>query len=365
MIQVISNGGTGDKVWLCKINSQPEILTDVSLRASHGDWPAVSGSLRNLRYQPVSSSSFSLAMLERSYYSGTKNSPINGANHKPLYAIDNQVDHSQVAGNYRSKWGYTKPFIELALSQAVDIAGLEITTFGAANIRRFQKVIFRAGLVRSPVGGPGSGNNLLTHNPLVMEYMDKAFPGEVIYLTFPYPRTAKFILLQGNANPADTTPTSSVILELAEVRVIKCKSATDPIICSVNCSRVVPALYSGCPMAGRKLTGSGEEVVSSVQTWGDCSLTCQARGLCTGWAWQSSSLTCRTLTGPLTAQDQQDFTSGARDCQPAANITGWITCNTNNPFQSASNDARYEVRSSCPPFPPHYFPNVHSSKNSL
>ena len=219
----MTNGGTGDQLHLCKVNSQPEILTDVRVRAGHADFPAVSGAIRNLRYQAVASTSFSMAMLERSYYSGTKNSPIDGANHKPLYAIDDQVDHSQVTGNYRSKPGYTKPFIEVALSQAVDMAGLEVTTFGAANIRRFEKVIFRAGLVRSPVGGPGSGNDLLTHNPLVMEYLDKAFPGEVIYLTFPFPLTARYVLIQGNANPADTNPTDSVILELAEIRIIKCK----------------------------------------------------------------------------------------------------------------------------------------------
>ena len=74
------------------------------------------------------------------------------------------------------------------------------------------------------MGGPGSGNNLLTHNPLVMEYLDKAFPGEVIYLTFPRPLTARYVLIQGNANPADTNPTDSVILELAEIRIIKCKN---------------------------------------------------------------------------------------------------------------------------------------------
>ena len=242
VLQVLSNGGTGDKVWLCKINSQPEILRDVEVRAGHADYSAVSGSIRNLHYRPVSSTSFTMAMLERSYYSGTKNSPIDGANHKPTNAIDDKVDHSQVTGNYRSKPGYTKPFIEVALSQAVDIAGLEITTFGAANIRRFQKVIFRAGLKKSPVGGPGSGNNLLTHNPLVMEYRDRAFPGEVIYLTFPYPRTARYILIQGNANPADTNPTNSVILELAEVRIIKCKYLSIPLPFCSHCTHY-PLLY--------------------------------------------------------------------------------------------------------------------------
>ena len=240
VLQLTTGGGTGARVILCKINSQPEILTDVRVRAGHADYPAVSGSIRNLRYEAVSATSFSMVMLERSYYSGTKNSPIDGANHKPLYAIDDQVDHSQVTGNYRSKPGYTKPFIELALSQAVDIAGLEVTTFGAANIRRFEKVIFRAGMVMSPVGGPGSGNNLLSHNPFVMEYVDKAYPGEVIYLTFPHPLTARYILIQGNANPADTNPTNSVILELAEVRIIKCEYHTVP-----YCPPTVPIVPSG------------------------------------------------------------------------------------------------------------------------
>ena len=83
--------------------------------------------------------------------------------------------------------------------------------------------------------------------------------------------------------------------------------------------------------------------MSSVLSWGDCALTCQARPLCAGWTWQSSSATCRTVTGQLQSADQQDFISGARDCQPAANITGWLTCKQNNPYDSANNDARYEV----------------------
>ena len=84
--------------------------------------------------------------------------------------------------------------------------------------------------------------------------------------------------------------------------------------------------------------------MSSVSSWGDCALTCQARALCSGWAWQSSSASCRTVTGELQSADQQDFISGARDCQPAANITGWITCKKYNPYNSASNAARHKVK---------------------
>ena len=96
-------------------------------------------------------------------------------------------------------------------------------------------------------------------------------------------------------------------------------------------------------MTGQKVTGSDEVEESSVRTWGDCSLTCQARALCTGWSWLSASQTCRTVTGPLQAAAQQDFISGARDCQPAADITGWLSCSQNNPYSSVSNDARHEV----------------------
>ena len=83
---------------------------------------------------------------------------------------------------------------------------------------------------------------------------------------------------------------------------------------------------------------------SSVQSWGDCALTCQARSLCSGWAWEVSSQTCRTVTGAVQAADQQGFISGARDCTEAANITGWLTCSQANPYDSAATNARYEVQ---------------------
>ena len=221
------NAGTGEKVVLCKVNSQPEILTDLEMKASHEDHPSLSATIRNLNYDPVSSTSFSTALLERSAYSGTKNSPIDGADHRPLFAIDDIVDHSQETGNYRSKPGDRKPWIEVALTAPVQVAGLEITTYGATNNRRFEKVVVRAGLVQSPVGGPGTGNSVRNHNPRVTEYVDKAERGEVILLTFPSPVTARYILIQANGSPADSFPTDSVILELAEVRVIKCKWRDD------------------------------------------------------------------------------------------------------------------------------------------
>ena len=60
------NAGTGEKVVLCKVNSQPEILTDLEMKASHEDHPSLSATIRNLNYDPVSSTSFSTALLERS-----------------------------------------------------------------------------------------------------------------------------------------------------------------------------------------------------------------------------------------------------------------------------------------------------------
>ena len=76
--------------------------------------------------------------LDICYYQGTRNSPVEGGqwdNHKPAFAIDNQVDHSQVVGNYRSK-ADIKPWFEIELTEPVEVAGLEVTTFGAEDNKR-------------------------------------------------------------------------------------------------------------------------------------------------------------------------------------------------------------------------------------
>ena len=98
--------------------------------ASHPDYPQVNGDIRNLKYDAVYSSSFAMSLLERSYYDDIWNSPVDGSNHLPSFAIDDLVDHSKAGGNYRSKPGKQKPWIEIQLTSAVEISGLQVTTFG-------------------------------------------------------------------------------------------------------------------------------------------------------------------------------------------------------------------------------------------
>ena len=183
----------------------------------------MNGNIRNLKYDALYSSSHSMVLLERSSYADIWNSPVDGANHIPPFAIDNAVDHSKAAGNYRSKPGFQKPWVEIHLSGPKLIAGLEVTTLGHEDKKRFKKVIFRAGLTQSPVAKGQGGNDLQTHNTYVLEYVNFNTQGEVIYITFPEPIVAKYILIQGNDFPGSRAPTDSVVLEMAEVRLIKCK----------------------------------------------------------------------------------------------------------------------------------------------
>ena len=222
-VLLMNPGDPGPKLRICKINSQPEIVTDVKVWASSPDYPRVTGEIRNLHYDAVYSNSYTMGLLERSFYSDIWGSPIDGSNHGHGYATDDSVDNSQAAGNYRSKPGFQKPWLEIHLASQVEVSGLEITSFGFQDKKRFKKVIVRAGLTRSPVSKGQGGNDLLTHNPFVYEYVDYNLKGEVIYITFPEPIVAKYILLQGNDNPSQREPTDSVVLELAEVRVVQCK----------------------------------------------------------------------------------------------------------------------------------------------
>ena len=99
----------------------------------------------------------------------------------------NKVDHSKVVGNYRSLPD-VKPWFEIELTEAVDVAGLEVTTFGAENNKRFRNVVFRAGLTQSPVHGAGTGTSLLTHNDFILKYTGTASSaGEIVYIMFPNP----------------------------------------------------------------------------------------------------------------------------------------------------------------------------------
>ena len=191
MLQVswgwVSNGK--DSLRVVKVNSQPEIINDVKVWVSDPTSPSQPAAIKNFYYEAFSGQPFSTELVDRALYGGTKNSAVDGANHLPKYAIDNIVDHSTVEKNYRSKAGYNKPWIEVALTEPVVVAGLEVTTFGAEDNKRFRNVIIRAGLVQSPVGGASAGNNLLSHNNWMYKYVITADQGEVVYIMFKYPVT--------------------------------------------------------------------------------------------------------------------------------------------------------------------------------
>ena len=105
--------GAGDTLRrkLIKINSQPEVLTDVEVWASW-DGAAVSrpsqpADIRNLHYESISDQLYSTQLLERSYYKATRNSPIEGGqweNHKPAFAIDDKAECSTLIGPDPSRY---------------------------------------------------------------------------------------------------------------------------------------------------------------------------------------------------------------------------------------------------------------------
>ena len=176
-----------DGLRVAKVNSQPEVESEVAVWASLPTAPSQPASLSNLQYWAVSSQPFTTELLDRTFYSGTKNSAVDGMNHKSTFATDDIVDHSQVTGNYRSKPGDSKPWIEIALTEPVVVAGLEVTTFGAEDNKRFRNIVFRAGLTQSPVSGANAGGSLLDHNPFEYKYTSTASAGEVVYIIFKYP----------------------------------------------------------------------------------------------------------------------------------------------------------------------------------
>ena len=244
------------------------------------------GNIRNLKYDAMYSSSYSSALLERSYYADIWGSPVVGANHKASFAIDDKVDHSKAAGNYRSKSGFQKPWIEIHLTSPVLISGLEVTTLGHEDKKRFKKVIFRAGLTQSPLANGGGGNALQTHNTYVYEYVDQGnTKGEVIYINFPEPMVAKYILLQGNDFKGSRQPTDSVVLEMAEVRIIKCKflGGLEILTNYLNPSILFLAEFLGCPAAEKKWDSPQGVSSHSVSGWGECAAKCSSLPTCTRW----------------------------------------------------------------------------------
>ena len=125
-----------------------------------------------------------------------------------------------------------------------------------------------------------------------------------------------------------------MVLELAEVRVITC----EPSPCRTDSDSVfVAAVFTGCPVTGRKFSSpQGADTHSGLSSWADCALVCGASTDCLAWHWDTSGLSCTTMTAQAGLTDDTNFISGFRNCTARSLTAGWVTCSANNPYDAAT-----------------------------
>ena len=134
----------------------------------------------------------------------------------PAFLIDGVVITGSINNNWFTAINLPNPWFEISLTEPVDIAALEFSTLGAGggDVDKFRKIAVRAGMTPTSVPHQGSSNNLITDNEQVLEYVGPASQGEVVYVTFPNPRSAQFLLIQAKSVNNN--------LMLSEIRIIKC-----------------------------------------------------------------------------------------------------------------------------------------------
>ena len=82
------------------------------------------------------------------------------------------------------------------MSEAVYMTAIEIRSYGVSDDERFKKVDFRAGMTSTAKTDGSEPANVITDVPLMSHYIGPAGKGELFYITFPSPVTAKYVLLQ-------------------------------------------------------------------------------------------------------------------------------------------------------------------------
>ena len=150
-------------------------------------------------------------------YASTKSSDTKRSedeNYGPNFLLDGLVDNSgpDLENNWLTRRDAIQPWLEITLTEAVDIAAVEFTT---SSILNFMKIDIRAGMNGTSLPHHGSSADLLTDNPVHGNYMGPNTDGEVVYITFSKPIKAKYLVIQArnlNSN-----------LMLSELRIIKCK----------------------------------------------------------------------------------------------------------------------------------------------
>ena len=187
---------------------------------------------------------------ENNKYGNTKTSQLkNNNNNKfgPQHLFDGVNDDSGYENNWATSSSGKHPWFQVKFTETIFIAGLEIRAFGFEvkktgfsfqkpfnmhfqNTGGFQSADIRAGMKGTESAGGMSGSLRIT-SPVRTHYVGPAGQGETVYLSFPHPVRADFLLIQLiNVNSAT---------QLSEVKVIKCRIYTHFLGCYISfCSRV-------------------------------------------------------------------------------------------------------------------------------
>ena len=197
-----------------------------------------------------------------------------------LYRSDIMIDGADTKHFYFFTTPHTKPWLEIQLSSAVaGIAGLEFQCQATAT-KYLGNIRVSAGLQPTRLTDGVDGTTVDHVNTYLGKYKGPTGGGEIVYITFPQPVLAKYILLQKD-NPA----TTNTRLAGQEIKVL-----VGTLYCPDDWDRGVEAgatqdfrlnffknKFTYSCGAGRKFSGL------SVQTLTN---SCQLRSGCDGVCWE-------------------------------------------------------------------------------
>ena len=140
------------------------------------------------------------------------------ANYGAQFLIDGVIKTGELEGNWVTDNGLTHPWIQLSLTEPLEIIGVEFSAMGhnsGSVADKFKKIDVRAGMTSTSRPHKGHSNTAINDNPIMAYYLGPAGNREVVYITFQSPVTAQYIVVQGRNIQSN--------LMLTEVRIIKCK----------------------------------------------------------------------------------------------------------------------------------------------
>ena len=140
-----------------------------------------------------------VSISDQSKYSSCKATKVRSnskSDHGCRYLYDDTIVDNAQAGNFFTIGGLKNPWAEVELTEAVYMTAIEIRSYGVSDDERFKKVDFRAGMTSTAKTDGSEPANVITDVPLMSHYIGPAGKGELFYITFPSPVTAKYVLLQ-------------------------------------------------------------------------------------------------------------------------------------------------------------------------